>query len=248
MSDGRRFPPPAWWVRVTLVALIAAAGAGHAQAQLSAQFCGSLEHPLGPFDYRQDRFKPKPGDQEPHRAKLRIVEDNHFTPEVEALIRGKSSSTGPQLDLDFVLRAFPNHHRALAALMRLWERTKSPQPGDLPRPVECYFERAVRFQPDDTTARLLYATLLYGDKRKPEALEQLERARFHAGDNGFTHYNIGLVFLDVGEPEQALAQAHRAMNLGFERTGLKDKLVALGRWQDPAPPMPSSDAASAPAK
>ncbi|MDP1693703.1 MAG: ABC transporter permease [Burkholderiaceae bacterium] len=228
------------------MALIAAAGAGHAQAQLSPQFCGSLENAYGPFEYRFDRFKPAPDDREPHQAKRRIVEDNHFTPEVEALIRGKTSTT-PQHDLDYTLRAFPNHHRALATLMRLWERGRSPQPGDLPRPVECYFERAVRFQPDDTTARLLYATFLHKDKRKPEALQQLERARFHAGDNGFTHYNIGLVFLDVGEPEQALAQAHRAMDLGFERTGLKDKLVALGRWQDPAPPMPSSDAAPAPA-
>ena len=244
----RRFPPPAWWARVALLALIAAASFGRVQAQLSPEFCGSLAQSLGPFEYRYDRFKPAPGDQEGYLPKLRIVESNHFTPEVETLTRGKTSTTGPQLDLDFVLRAFPNHHRALAALIRLWERTKSPQPGDLPRPVECYFERAVRFQPDDTTARLLYATFLHKDKRLPEALEQLKRAKYYAADNAFTHYNIGLVFLDAGEPGEALVQAHRAMSLGFERTGLKDKLVALGRWQDPAPSATSSDTASAPAK
>lgn len=246
MSDGRRSRPPACWAQFTLVALIAAVGAGDSQAQLSQEFCGPIANAYGPFDYRHDRFVPTPGDQMSHPAKIQLVESHHFTPQVEALIRGQEGTLAG--DLDYTLRVFPNHHRALAALMRLWERTKSPQPGDLPRPVECYFERAVRFQPDDTTARLLYATFLHKDKRKREALEQLDRARFHAGDNGFTHYNIGLVCLDVGEPDQALIQAHRAMSLGFERTALKDRLVALGRWRDPAMPVPSSGDASTPVK
>jgi tetratricopeptide (TPR) repeat protein len=132
--------------------------------------------------------------------------------------------------------------------MRFGERTKSPQPSGLPRQVECYFERAVRFRSDDTVARLLYAKYLINGSRKPEALIQIESAKYHAGDNPLTHYNIGLLYLEVDEAEQALVQAHRALALGLERTDLKDRLVALGRWRDPAPPRPLPDPASAPAR
>lgn len=229
-----------------LMTVLAVAACGSALAQVSALGCGELTNAFGPFDYRPDRDRS--ANPMPHRQRLMIVEETgrHFTPRIEALIGGETGPIG--VELDYTLRVFPNHHRALLAVMRFGEKINSPQPATLPRPVECYFERALRFQPDDTTARLLYTTFLTRGNRKPEALQQLERARFHAGDNGFTHYNIGLVFLDVGEPEQALVQAHRAMSLGFERAGLKDKLVALGRWQDPAPSAPSSDAASAPVK
>ena len=232
MPDVGRRTLPTPWVRVALAVLIGVVSASRVQAQLSPQFCGALTNGFGPFDYRYDRFKPSPGDQGSYHFALRIVEDNHFTPEVEALIRGKTNTT-PQLDLDYTIRAFPNHHRVLAALIRLWERTKSPQPGNLPRPIECYFERAVRFQPDDTTVRMLYAMFLHKDNRHLEALRQLEGALSYAQDNAFTHYNIGLVYLDVNEPTKALAQAHRALALGFPRMELKSRLVALGKWQEP---------------
>ena len=217
----------------TAVASVAACGC--ALAQVSASGCGELANAFGPFEYRADRAK-FDGFMS-HRDKLHLVEHVHFTPRIEALIGGESGSLGAELD--YTLRVFPNHHRALVSVMRWGERLKSPQPPTLPRQVECYFERALRFQPDDTVARLLYATYLIKGKRKPEALEQLERTRSYAGDNAFTHYNIGLVFLDAGEPDQALVQAHRALGLGFERADLKEQLTALGRWREPAASAPS---------
>ena len=229
-----------------LIAVLAATACANAVAQVSAAGCGELGNAFGPFDYRPDRDKSNTS--MPHHERLKLVEETgrHFSPRIEALVGPESGPIG--MELDYTLRVFPNHHRALVAVMRYGEKMNSPQPATLPRPVECYFERAVRFQPDDTTARLLYASFLIRGKRKPEALAQIELARFHAGDNAFTHYNVGLILLDAGEPEQALFHAHRALALGIAREGLKERLVALGKWREPEPPAPAPSAASQPGK
>ncbi len=221
-------------IRCWLAAALAVAATTAALAQNGG--CGSLASSYGPYDYRRERHD-----------KLRIVEQNHFTPEVAALLRGKSGPLGA--DLDFVLRASPNHHRALEALVRLRERPELLQRSGLPRTVECYFDRALRFQPNDTTVRLFYVTLLIQQNRRDEALRELERARGYAGDNPFTHHNIGLLYLDAGAPAQALAQAHRALELGFVRDDLRARLAAGGHWRDPAPSVPrqAAEPASAPA-
>ena len=197
-------------------------------AQTTQNVCGELGNGYGPYDYRSDRDK------------LPIVEVAHFTPEVEALIRGNTSHIGG--DLDYTLRAFPNHHRALISMMRLAERTKSPQAPNARYTVACYFERAVRFKPDDTTARMLFATYLHKIGRVAEANQQLDQSVMLAGDNAFTHYNAGLVYMDLKNYDKALHQAHVAYGLGFPRMELREALKAAGKWVEP-----STDPASAPA-
>lgn len=64
--------------------------------------CGSLQNAFGPFDYRDPEARGEP---------LRLVESAHFTPSVESLVKGNSGTVAG--DLDYTLRAFPNHHRAL---------------------------------------------------------------------------------------------------------------------------------------
>ena len=71
-----------------------------ASAQALDASCGSLENAYGPYDYRTDRGN-----------RLYLVESAHFTPVVESLISGLSGPLGAELD--YTLRAFPNHHRAL---------------------------------------------------------------------------------------------------------------------------------------
>ena len=202
---------------LTIFMLIASVSA---LAQSNASACGDLKTHYGPFDYRTDRDK------------LEIVEQNHFTPEVEALIRGKSSAKLGQ-DLAYTLNAFPNHHRALMSVMRYGQKLKTPQPEDIQYSVECYFRRALRFRPDDTVARMIYATFLSSNGRSPEALRELEQVGKMAGDNSFTYYNLGLIYLDMKEYEKALTQAHKAMALGFNLTGLRDKLIEAGKWRAP---------------
>jgi tetratricopeptide (TPR) repeat protein len=184
------------------------------------------------FDYRTDQ------------KKFKVVEEFHFTPEIEALLRGKSGSLGQELN--YTLTHVPNHHRALIALTRYGEKMKSPRPADLRYPIECYFERALRFRPDDNVARLLYAHHLAANQRAPEAARQLELAAAAAGDNPFTHYNIGLIYVEIKSYDRALEQAHKAAALGFGRTALREQLQAAGRWQEPAAAGPGSPASAAP--
>jgi len=203
-------------------------------AQTGDLACGSLTNGYGPYDYRTDK------------SKLGIVERYHFTPAVETLIRG-STNVLPGPDLDYTLRAFPNHHRALMSMMRYGEKMKSPQPRGTGYSVTCYFERAVRFRPDDTIARMLYATFLSKNSRTPEAIRQLELATVEAADNGFSHYNIGLIYFDLKKYDKALIQAHKAIALGFLQSALRDELKSVGQWREPADlPRPPAATASAP--
>jgi len=203
------------------------------QTFAQGSICGPIQNAYGPYDYRKDRDK------------LPIVDSNHFTTEVETLIQGKTGPIGG--DLDYTLRAFPNHHRALLAMMRLGEREKAMQTKGAQYSVECYFERAIRFVRDDTVVRSLYATFLAKAGRRDDALAQLQQATFYAADNPFAHYNIGLVYLELKQYDKALEQAHRAMELDFPRTALADGLKQAGHWREPTPasPSPSSSAASA---
>jgi tetratricopeptide (TPR) repeat protein len=200
---------------------------GSVAGQNNELVCGSLKNAFGPFDYRVERGE-----------MLKVVEDHHFTPTVEAAIDNSAGG-----DLDYTLRAFPNHHRALLSTMRYAIRQKTPKPYGMRYSVECWFDRAVRFRPDDTTVRMLYATFLYKSSLPKEAESQLVQADQHAKDNGFTHYNIGLVYLEAGRYDKALEQAHKAIAFGFPRKELKARLVTAGKWRDPEP---VPQAASAP--
>ncbi len=181
--------------------------------------CGDLRNGYGPFDYRKDKDK------------LPIVDSNHFTVRVENLIGGVTGSIGG--DLDYTLRAFPNHHRALITMVRHGERLKSIKPPGANYTIECYFDRALRLAPDDAVSRMLFARYLHSLGRTAEAVSQLERTADGAGDNGFTHYNVGLIYMELGQPERALSQAHKAAALGFERPELRQQLEKAGKWQDP---------------
>ena len=206
-------------------------------AQTGASACGDLAIGRGtneqPLDYRTNR------------ARAEGSEAFHFTPEVEALIRGKSAEY-IAADIDFILRHFPNHPRALVAMMRYAEKIKSPQPPKASYTVECYFERALRFQSDDNIVRMIYASFLSKNGRDADALRQLEIVSATAGDNSFTHYNAGLIYLEMKQYDRALARAHRAIELGFPRSELKDRLKSAGQWSEPlevvsVPAAPASD-------
>ena len=203
-------------------------------AQTAGSSCGPLyaEGQYGPFDYRTDRDK------------LPIVLGAHFTPEVEALVRGKTSTIGA--DIDYTLRAIPNNHRALMAMMRLGEKQKTPQPVGSRYSVQCWFERAITFRPDDAVVRMIYSGYLGKQGRLPEANAQLEQATVYAKDNAFTHYNIGLHYFDLKNYDKALAQAHQAIALGFGQTALREQLQRVGKWSEPPPASATPEAPAAP--
>lgn len=188
--------------------------------------CGNpFRNHFGPYDYRTANADTKT-----------MVERVHFTPGVEAMTKpGTTTYAAMAGDVGYTLHVFPNHHRALLTMQRLGEKYKTDQPEGAKFTVECYFERAVLFRPDDTVARALYAQYLVKHGRKPQALQQLAFAVEQAKDRPLSHYNLGLVYLEMGEYELALKQAHDAKRLGLEnRPQLEERLRKAGKWRDPA--------------
>lgn len=220
-----------------------------AHAQQGENPCGELTNAFGPFDYRPDHFKATPGEQNTYAFKLNLVESAHFTLPVQRLVAG-NTSTKPGQDLDYTLRAFPNNHRALVTVMNAAQRYSDASEIRLPRSFECYFERALRFAPDDVVARLLYASFLIQKKKVDDAKKQIDYSAMLAGDNAFTHLNVGMTYFDAGDYDSALKQAHIAAELGSSRQDLKQRLKAIGRWSEPEAASPAASepapAASAP--
>ncbi len=182
-------------------------------------YCGELKNAYGPFDY-MDRFN--------HLGQLNIVENFHFTSRVENLISGESGYLGG--DLDYTLRAWPNHHRALASLVKYSIRERSTHLPHMKFPVECYFDRAIRMNSKDARVRSIYSAFLSHRGRNKEALEQLEAATNLEPDNATFLYNLGLMYFKQKNYEKASQYAEKAYALNYPLPGLRNKLIQAGKW------------------
>lgn len=202
-----------------ITAAVAAIPAAWAQTGSGTCAPVAIPHHYGPVDYVSAAGT----------EALDIVNRAHFTARVESLAGGSTGYMGQ--DLGYTLNAVPNHHRALLAASRLAAREKTDQPAYLTFSVSCYFDRATRFRPADTVVRGLYAKYLHDFlNRKDEALRQVDFAAQHAGDNAFTHFNAGLLYLEMGEYNKAAEQAAKARDMGFPREDLIDRLKTSGHW------------------
>jgi len=177
----------------------------------------------GPLDYRSA----------PASYKDR-VEKYHFPPQVEQLKQGVSSAY-IGADLDFVLRYFPNHVRALNSMTKLAKRDGTDQPRGSRHRLDCLYDRAVRMAPNDMQVRVLYGIWLAKKGERSLAGEQLDQVTEEYQDSLMLTYNLGLAYLDIGEYDKALAAAHKAYGGGFELPGLRNRLVKAGKWREPAP-------------
>lgn len=202
------------------IIVLAAAAAALALPALAGahEFCGSLEFHYGPFDYRTDK------------GKLPIVDSNHFTEDVENGIKGSSGDLGP--DLNYTLQAFPNHHRALAALARIALRDNTIQVPLMKWPVECYYLRAEKFAPDDAIVHATYGSYLYQTGKFDKALAEYKQAIALDPDSAAINYNIGLAYLKKNDFQDALKHARKAYDQGYPLPGLKNQLVKAGKWTD----------------
>jgi len=218
-------------------------GALSAQAQLARPKtaeeleCGMMvvAKRVEPMDYRTDR------------KLLSTVEGGHFQPQVEDLIQPMFDSFGA--DLDYTLHAYPNHHRALLTLIRLGERERTDEPKGTRYTIDCYLRRAIRWRADDLIARMIYAQYLIKKNRLQDARAQLGYVGTQAGDNPFTHFNLGLSYFDMKAYGEALEQAHLAAALGMENAKLKNKLIEAGQWREPVlGPDGAASAVSAPSE
>ena len=101
----------------------------------------------GPFDYTNPEHV---------RNKLPVVERYHFSADVEYL-RASIDANYIGAHLLYVIRSFPNHHRALVSITKLWARSGSPTrppagiaPDQTP---DFLYKRAIDFAPSDGTVR-----------------------------------------------------------------------------------------------
>ena len=128
------------------------------------------------------------------------------------------------------MRASPNHHRGLAALVRLSLRDKTPQPSGVKIPVECYLLRALEFRPSDAEVQKIYATYLARLGRDAEALTWFERAEKLSPDDAVIAYNLGLLLTEKRDFERARMYAQKAYAGGVQLPGLREKLTRQGQW------------------
>ncbi len=181
----------------------------------------------GPYDYTQRARL---------SSKLKIVEKAHFTPAVESLTGGASTSKGPLADLDYTLRAFPNHHRALHAAIRYRMRHGKPIQHPQFSHVECYLQRAIHYSPHDSVSFMLYGLYLHRLNEHDKALEAYTRAYDLDPRDLEIQYNLGLLHTELNDYEQAKQLAQKVYQLQFPLQGLKNRLIQAGHWPDSLPP------------
>jgi tetratricopeptide (TPR) repeat protein len=199
-----------------LVVIIAFAIARPAAADEAT--CGTLRNSYGPYDYRKASAR-----------QIQLVEDYHFTSSVEELKHGKSGLTIGG-DLDYTLRAIPNHHRALVAMMNLGFKVRKDPPPGAQYPVECYFDRAVRFSPDDGAVHTIFGIYMFRRGKITDAIAQFEMAEKLGDSSGNMHYNAGLAYFELGDYDKAVVHAKKAADVGFVLPGLRDKLQKIDKW------------------
>ena len=199
-----------------LIAILIWASAGDARAQF-----------YGPFDYTNPVH---------YREKLPIVEQYHFNRDIESL---RATMPGGSIGdhLWYVIRSFPNHHRALISMEKLWDqyqrKGETPPGVDPEKTPEFLYRRAIDFAPQDGVVNLLYGIFLIRQDKTDEAIGYLELADKLEPDNAEVQYNLGLMYMKVDDMDRALEHAHRAYSMNYPLAGLRNKLTREGVWQDP---------------
>lgn len=203
--------------------------------------CRGREQGFGPFDYTDGTYTIA-GNYTRHgrnEAPLRTVEKVHFTPEVERLVKG-TTSKNPIGDIDYTIRAFPNHHRALYAAIRFY-LIKSPKARDEGQtkkfrpgysgysPPECYLQRAEYFAPEDGMVTALFGLYLHRRDDLDGALEKYKEAENKLGETKYAelYYNRGLLHFDREEYTEAQEYADKAYALNYQLPGLRRRLERL---------------------
>ncbi len=212
-----------------------------ARAEVDMTGCDPVPPPLagsfGPYDYNNPI----------ERAKAPLVENAHFTAQVENLSHGQSG-TAVMPDIQYTLTKYPNHPRALQSLVRLSVKEKSEQPMGAARTVTCFLKRAIVFAPNDMIPRMLLAKHYSQQGKVDDALKVLQEAEILAPGDANLAYNMGLLYVEKKQYDQALIYAHKGYQAGFPLPGLRDKLKRAGQWREPEPKTVDADAKPAPAE
>ncbi len=186
--------------------------------------CQGSNQGFGPYDYSNKK----------HRKKhLPIVENYHFTPEIQQLIRGKTGSVLG--DINYTIMAFPNHYKALTALMYYDSIFQSEIIAKKKRaispPLECYFQRAMNFVSKDATLKMLYAGYLKKKNKIELATQFYEKAIELAPKQLRFRYIYAMFLMDQKQYNPAVEQAKIIYEKHYPDQKLKKALIKLGKWE-----------------
>lgn len=186
-----------------------------------AEDCGDpFSNGVGPFDYTNPADRRDP-------LRIPIVEKHHFNMDIQTL---KGGQTGAYImtDLDYLLRAVPNHHRGLYTMARLY--TSGVRTDGAKWSADCYFQRALHFRPTDGVVYMVYGIFLSKQGKFEEAIKNYRQAMKLLPESAELYYNMGLLYLDQKDYEKAMSFAEKAYALGYPLPGLKDSLKRKNAW------------------
>jgi tetratricopeptide (TPR) repeat protein len=199
------------------------AAKGPANADLTS--CGPMREVAtegGRIDYRlrgvSAMVKKGVGDLDKYHTTLAIAE-----------LRTGSLYRSVKDNLDFTLRHSPNHHGALQTLIQ-YDRAGG-KIWDFPE-TECYLAWAQEFAPDDGNVWLITGYHFWSRKDMKRAEAAYLRALDANSESPETHYNLGLVYVELRDYERALEHAHAAYSRGHPLPGLRQKLERAGKWRE----------------
>lgn len=187
--------------------------------------CGSLKNAYGPFDYTNSNDR---------TTKLPRVEKAHFDAGVRELRgHGRRAFNWANLaaDLDYTLRAFPNHHLALYSMAQFHLR-EFDKNRRMRYSAYCYFDRAKRNAPHDGNVYLIEGIYLARLGRTQEAEKSYLKAISIMPGSSEAHYDLGLLYIETKNYPAARELAKVAYELGYPMLGLRNKLEKLGQWED----------------
>lgn len=199
---------------------------------------------FGPFDYYDTAKTPAHA--------YAVVERAHFGPKTE-LFRRQGNWCAYWADLDYTLRAFPNHPKALVAMAEFLKTQRPCDKAVSKRPsrkksaygmlddienrawrkkdAEYYFETAIEYQPIRTEPRILYGRYLIDAGKPKEAIGILKEAQRIDPKSVDIHYYLGLAQFKLGNIDEAKIHAETAYKLGQPPAELRRLLVAAGVWK-----------------
>lgn len=172
--------------------------------------------------------RPIDGQDPAEATNIGTVVRRHFTPDVQQLRRG-SSSSNPADDLHYTLRQIPNHYGALRSMSEYQLKVPYGRRAVTYWSIDCYFERATTFRPGDANLYVLYGAYLHRAKRYEDALANYRKANELGSDSPELFYNWGLTEFALKNYDEAARLAGIAYKGGYPLPGLRKKLASVGR-------------------
>ena len=94
--------------------------------------------------------------------------------------------------------------------------------------------KAIAAAPSEPDLYVSKAIIHYKQQRFALARDALiEGDKIVAGESADIHYNLGLVYLKLGDHNDAAERAYQAYKLGYPLPGLRRQLKRLGYWNPP---------------